>query len=249
MANGAERDPAGGVRRAGLLRRGTGRRPTGYAFVAAVVIAGVLVLFGLVQWAAVPLLTDPVPVLRTVGSWAALLGVGLLTVDVLLPVPSSVVMVMHGVLFGLVPGAGLSLLGGTGATLVGFQLGRWGRPVVERVTTPAQRERADRLLSRWGALAVLITRPVPVVAETVAVLAGTSPMRWHVAAIAGATGTLPPALVYAAAGAAGRTVLGAVLGAAAVLCLLVLLTASPVVRRCLVPRAERQARDGRDGRP
>jgi uncharacterized membrane protein YdjX (TVP38/TMEM64 family) len=166
--------------------------------------------------------------------------VGLLTVDVLLPVPSSVVMVAHGAVFGLLPGAGLSLLGGVGATLVGFLLGRRGRSAVERVTTSAQRHRADRLLSRWGAAALLITRPVPVVAETVAVLAGTSSMRWPVAAIAGAAGTVAPAVLYAAAGAAGSSVVGQAVVLAVLLEGALLLVAITVTSSRRAPRRGRR---------
>ena len=177
----------------------------GYGLVLAVLVGGALLLFGLIEWAAFPLLTDPLPAMRGAGVAGALLGVGLLTADVFLPVPSSVVMVAHGALFGFLPGAALSLLGGVSATLVGFALGRRGRGIVERVTTPTQRARADRLLTRWGPWAVVSTRAVPVLAETVAVLAGTSPMRWSVLLCAGAVGTAVPALLYAAAGAGAST--------------------------------------------
>jgi uncharacterized membrane protein YdjX (TVP38/TMEM64 family) len=183
----------------------------GYGLVVAVLVGGALLLFGIAEWAAVPLLTDPLPAMRGAGVAAALLGVGLLIVDVLLPVPSSVVMVAHGALFGLVPGAALSLLGGVSATLVGFALGRRGRGVVERVTTPAQRAQADRLLTRWGPWAVVSTRAVPVLAETVAILAGTSPMRLSVLVCAGAAGTSVPALLYAAAGASATTAMSVLL--------------------------------------
>jgi membrane protein DedA with SNARE-associated domain len=93
------------------------------------------------------------------------------------------------------------------------------------VTTPAQRRRADRLLARWGALAIVVTRPVPVLAETVAVLAGTSPLRWPAALLAATVGTAVPAVLYAAAGAAaadavdGVLVFGLVMALAAVLVL------------------------------
>jgi uncharacterized membrane protein YdjX (TVP38/TMEM64 family) len=201
-------------------------RPTavrGYGLVVAVLAGTSLALFALAEAAGVPLLTDPLPTLRAAGALAALIGIGLLVADVVLPVPASLVMLAQGALFGLLPGAALSLLGGVGATLVGFGLGRRGRGLVTAVTTPAQRLRADRLLARWGALAVLVTRPVPVLAETVAVLAGTSPMRWPVAALAGAAGTAVPALLYAGAGAAaagavdGALVFGLVIVLAAVL--------------------------------
>jgi len=166
------------------------------------------------------------PTLRAAGALAAVLGVALLVADVAVPVPASLVMLAHGALFGVLPGAALSLVGGVGATVVGFAVGRRGRGLVERVTTPAQRQRADRLMARWGALAIVVTRPVPVLAETVAVLAGTSPLRWPVAVLAAAVGTAVPAVLLAAAGAAaahavdGVLVLGLSLLLAAVLALL-----------------------------
>ncbi len=196
--------------------------PRGYGLVVAALAGTSLLLFAVVEAAGVPLLTDPLPALRAAGAPAAVLGVALLVADVAVPVPASLVMVAHGALFGLLPGAALSLLGGVGATAVGFAVGRRGRRLVERVTTPAQRRRADRLLARWGALAIVVTRPVPVLAETVAVLAGTSPLRWPAALLAATVGTAVPAALYAAAGAAaadavdGVVVSGLVMALAAV---------------------------------
>ncbi|MGS2618999.1 TVP38/TMEM64 family protein [Micromonospora sp. LZ34] len=180
-------------------------RRWGYPLVLAGVPATLLGVFAVVEALDVPLLTDPSPLPGTAGPAAAATGVGLLLVDVALPVPSSLVMVAHGVLFGVVAGAALSLVGGLGATLAAFGIGRRSRRRLARITTPAQRARADELLRRYGLLAVLLSRPVPVLAETVALLAGTSGMAWHRVALAGAAGTLPPAVLYAAAGAAGQT--------------------------------------------
>ncbi|MGY1706521.1 VTT domain-containing protein [Geodermatophilus sp. SYSU D00697] len=185
----------------------------GYVLVAAVVAGSVLLLFGLGEWTDWPLLTDPSPVMDGAGVAAALLGLGLLTSDVVLPVPSSVVMAVHGALFGVVPGAALSLVGGVSATVVGFGVGRRGRRVLERLTTSDQRIRADRLLTRWGPWAVVVSRAVPVLAETVAVLAGTSSMRWPVLVLAGAAGTALPACLYAATGAGAGTAAGTALAA------------------------------------
>lgn len=200
--------------------------PRGYGLVVAALAGTSLLLFALVEAAGVPLLTDPLPTLRAAGALAAVLGVALLVADVAVPVPASLVMLAHGALFGVLPGAALSLVGGVGATVVGFAVGRRGRGLVERVTTPAQRQRADRLMARWGALAIVVTRPVPVLAETVAVLAGTSPLRWPVAVLAAAVGTAVPAVLLAAAGAAaadavdGVLVLGLSVSLAAALALL-----------------------------
>lgn len=161
-----------------------------------------LLLFAAAELLGVGLLTDPAPWLSRGGAAAACVGVGLLVADVLLPVPSSLVMVSHGALFGVTAGTLLSLAGSAGAALFGFAAGRRGGRLLERLVTPDERARADRLLKRWGTLAVIVTRPVPLLAETVAVMAGTSSMGWGRMALAALAGSLPPALLYAMTGAA-----------------------------------------------
>jgi len=161
-----------------------------------------LLLFFVVEALGVQLLTDPTPWMRHGGVLAAVLGVSLLIADVLLPVPSSLVMVAHGALFGVVIGTLLSLLGSVGAALFGFAIGRRGGRLLERIVTPEERARADKMLARWGTLAVLVTRPVPILAETVAIMTGTSTIGWARMALASFAGSLPPALLYALTGAA-----------------------------------------------
>jgi uncharacterized membrane protein YdjX (TVP38/TMEM64 family) len=160
------------------------------------------ILFVIVEALGVPLLTDPTPWMKDGGALMAALGVGLLIADVVLPVPSSLVMIAHGALFGVVSGTLLSLAGSVGAALFGFALGRRGGQLLERIMTAEERARADDLLKRWGALAIIVTRPVPLLAETVAIMAGASPLGWGKTALAAMVGALPPALLYALTGAA-----------------------------------------------
>ena len=168
-------------------------------------LAVFLVLFFLVEALGIPLLVDPTPWLKQGGIWAAALGVALLIADVLLPVPSSLVMVAHGALFGVVLGTLLSLLGSTGAAVFGFWIGRRGGKLLERLVTAEERARANRLLERWGTLAIIVTRPIPLLAETVAIMAGASSLGWGRTTLAALAGSLPPALLYALTGAsAGR---------------------------------------------
>jgi len=160
-----------------------------------------LAVFLVAEVFALPLLEDPASWLPGGGVLAGVAGVGLLTADVVLPVPSSLVMVVNGALFGVVIGAALSLLGGMGSALAGYGLGRvGGPPLLRSVCSEAERDRADLLVRRWGLLAVAATRPVPLLAETVAVVAGASclgPVRTTVAA---AAGSLPGAVLYSVAG-------------------------------------------------
>jgi uncharacterized membrane protein YdjX (TVP38/TMEM64 family) len=168
------------------------------------VVAGLLVLFtGLFVVAEaleVPLLTDPGPWLSANTVPAAAVGVGLLVVDVVLPVPSSLVMIAHGAVFGPLVGTLLSLGGSLGAALLGFALGRRGGAVLDRLVSAEERRRADALLARWGVLAVVVTRPVPLLAETTVVLAGAGPLGWRRTMLAAVVGSVPAALLYALAG-------------------------------------------------
>ena len=172
-----------------------------YTVMVSAIFSLLLVGFLLVEMMDVPLLKDPSPWLGSTGTFTALLGTGLLVADVVMPVPSSVVMVANGALFGVVGGTLLSVGGSTGAALVGFSIGRRGGTLLARLVPPEERARADLILSRWGSLAIVVTRPVPLLAETVAIMAGTSPLGWKQATLATFVGSLPPALLYTLTGA------------------------------------------------
>jgi len=173
-----------------------------YLLIAIGLIVFFTILFLIVEALGVPLLSDPTPWMKHGGVVAASLGVGLLIADVILPVPSSLVMVAHGALFGVFIGTLLSLTGSVGAALFGFAIGRRGGKWLERTVTPPERARANHLLERWGALAIIVTRPIPLLAETVAIMAGASSLSWGSVALASLVGSLPPALLYALTGAA-----------------------------------------------
>ncbi len=172
-----------------------------YLATVAAVLAFFLLLFLAFEALGLPLLDDPTPWLAGGGLLAAALGVGLLIADVVLPVPSNVVMVAHGALFGVGLGALLSLAGSLGAALVAFALGRRGERLLPWLMSGAERAQADRFLERWGTLAIVITRPIPLLAETVAMLAGASSFGWRRMVLAALAGSLPACLLYAWVGA------------------------------------------------
>src|SRR3954452_24640363 len=173
-----------------------------YLLIVIALIVLFTILFAIVEALGVPLLSDPTPWMKHGGILAASIGVGLLIADVVLPVPSSIVMVAHGALFGVLWGTVLSLLGSVGAAVCGFAIGRRGGRLLERAVTPAERARASSILERWGTLAIIVTRPVPLLAETVAIMAGASSMSWRALVVGSIAGSVPPALLYALTGAA-----------------------------------------------
>jgi uncharacterized membrane protein YdjX (TVP38/TMEM64 family) len=175
-------------------------------------LAGIfLACFGIAEALGVPLLTDPMPMLKKAGPLAGVIGVGLLIADVVLPVPSSVIMIAHGALFGIWIGSLLSLIGSTGCSLTGFAMGRAGREKVRRFVSDAEYARASRLLDRWGMVAIVATRPVPILAEVMSIIAGTTrSMSWWQITISSIAGSLPPAIAYAVAGHFATKTVGAI---------------------------------------
>lgn len=165
-----------------------------------------LVLFLIAEALDVPLLTDPAPWLERGGPIAAIIGVGLLVVDIVLPVPSSLVMVAHGAMFGVAGGATLSLIGSMGSAMTGYALGRRSDRLLSRHVSEAERRRADDLLRQWGLLAIIVTRPVPMLAESTAFMAGMSSLGWRRVLLGAAVGSLPAALLYAITGALATSV-------------------------------------------
>jgi membrane protein DedA with SNARE-associated domain len=84
-------------------------------------------------------------------------------------------------------------------------VGRRSTRLLERLVSPDEKARADQLLQRYGALAVVVTRPIPLLAETTAIMAGASPLGWGKMLGATLAGSLPPALLYALTGATSRS--------------------------------------------
>ncbi len=141
------------------------------------------------------------------GAGSAAVIVGLLVLDVFLPVPSSVVMVLSGAVFGVLGGALLALVGSVFGQWVGFEMvRRFGRRAASRVAGDNELSDVNRFFEQHGAVAVIVTRPLPIVMETMSLVAGLSKMSRRVFLSASLIGTLPIVFIYAYAGAVSRQV-------------------------------------------
>jgi uncharacterized membrane protein YdjX (TVP38/TMEM64 family) len=139
------------------------------------------------------------------GTSSALTVVILLAADVFLPVPSSLIMILSGAVFGVVWGSLLSLVGSIGGEWLGFELARrYGHRVSSRMLGDDELQRLSQLFARSGAATVFITRALPIVMETVSIVAGLSHMRRTAFLAASLMGTAPIVVVYAYAGAVSR---------------------------------------------
>jgi len=107
---------------------------------------------------------------------AVVLG-GLLASDILLPIPSSIVSTGCGLLLGVTLGTAVSLLGMTISCILGYWLGRGcGRTLAVRLVSSDDLDRFQSVHARFEDWAVVISRPVPVLAEVSVLFAGLSRM-------------------------------------------------------------------------
>ncbi|MFM7107816.1 MAG: VTT domain-containing protein, partial [Planctomycetaceae bacterium] len=98
----------------------------------------------------------------------AALEVGVLAADILLPVPSSVVATLGGSVLGVAGGTACAWLGMTLGSLAGWAVGRLaGGRALDRIDA-ADRAALDRQERRLGPAFIVITRPLPLVAEAAA---------------------------------------------------------------------------------
>ncbi len=125
-----------------------------------------------------------------------------LSSDILLPVPSSLVSTVAGARLGFVAATAASWLGMTVGGLLGFWLARtWGHALAVRLARPEDLDRIRHLGDQYGGWIVAITRPLPVLAEAAVLLLGTSQLAWRA--------MLPPLLLSNLGIAAAYALLGA----------------------------------------
>lgn len=142
--------------------------------------------------------------LRGYGSVAWIAAVGLLSSDILLPVPSSAVLGTLGILYGPVIGGVVGSLGMILAGLLGYGLCRWlGRPLVLRILGLERLNQGEQRFRRHGAWIVVLSRWVPVLAEMTVFAAGLAGMPFGRFAAALTLGSIPVGFFYAGLGYGG----------------------------------------------
>ena len=134
-------------------------------------------------------------------STVAAVVVGLLASDILLPIPSSVVNTFAGRMLGFWGGTAAAWCGMTLGAGLAFALVRLaGRPLARRLAGDEELARVDGLAQRFGLMTLVLTRPIPVLAEAaVLFLATTTLSAWRFFAAVGLA-NLGLAAGYAALG-------------------------------------------------
>ena len=152
--------------------------------------------------------------LQRPGIGAAFVVAGLLAVDIFLPVPSSIVMVASGALFGTLAGGLLTLASSVVGNLLGFEMmRRYGPDFCSRWIKASDIARVRPLFEKYGAAVVILSRPLHVMMETVSLVAGLVGMTPAKFLGSSLLGTLPISFLYAYAGSRAlesRTIIPAI---------------------------------------
>jgi uncharacterized membrane protein YdjX (TVP38/TMEM64 family) len=144
-------------------------------------------------------------VLRLQGyeSWAWALGIGLIWIDLVLPIPQTAVIAALGIVYGTLLGGLLGSVGLISGGLLGYVLMRTSaRRLVYRFAGSRSLQKMERLFDQGGAWAIVLTRSLPYsIPEVMVFLAGIAGMPLRKFAAAVTLGSVPTAFAFAAIGA------------------------------------------------
>ena len=108
------------------------------------------------------------------------LVIGLLSTDILLPIPSSVISTLSGWQLGWWLGTLATWIGMNLGAIIGFAMARrWGKPFAVWFSKEEDLERMRIVSDRYGPFVLVLTRAMPVFAEATVLIAGIHQLAWR----------------------------------------------------------------------
>ncbi len=142
--------------------------------------------------------------LQEYGAWAWAAGAGLIVADLVLPIPATAVMAALGYMYGTWIGGLVGAIASIIAGLIAFSATRvLGRRAALFLAGERDLQRAETFFRKRGGFAVAMSRPMPLLPEVIACLAGLAGMPFKTFFIALCCGSLPTGAAFAAIGALG----------------------------------------------
>jgi uncharacterized membrane protein YdjX (TVP38/TMEM64 family) len=147
-----------------------------------------------------------VEALRSAGAWAWVVAMGLLLVDVFLPILGTVVMSALGLVYGWFWGGILAGIGSIGGGVLAYGIARkLGRGATRWLTGEGVLAEGEGLFSsELGGWLVALSRWMPVLPEVIACMAGLSKMRFRRFFASLCAGSFPMGFVFAWIGSTGE---------------------------------------------
>lgn len=144
-----------------------------------------------VRWFLIPM--------TVIGIWGVVLFLAFMGIQgILMPIPSELVMLVAGMLWGLAWGGIINIVGGMAAALLCFYIARkGGRPVVEKTVGEKNLKVVDKYLNKYGIWAVIIGRMIPVVPlDLISYGGGVVDIKWKDYLVGTLIGVIPRAFFY-----------------------------------------------------
>ncbi len=124
----------------------------------------------------------------------------ILASDILLPVPSSIIMFINGYVLGVVYGALISLAALMVGSIIGYYLGKFSFIGLGK----KKNQSAVALMESYGLLAIVISRGLPVLAETISIVCGYNQMNFRRYLLYSFIGYIPICFLYSFFGQIGQ---------------------------------------------
>ena len=118
--------------------------------------------------------------LRSWGAWAMAASVLLMVAHSFVPLPSELIAIANGIVFGLVAGTLVTWVGAMLGAILAFAIARWfGRRFVESILPTRYTAAIDEWTKESGTLVLLVSRLLPIVSfNLINYAAGLTPISW-----------------------------------------------------------------------
>jgi uncharacterized membrane protein YdjX (TVP38/TMEM64 family) len=138
------------------------------------------------------------------GSFAAVIIIFFLVIDLVLPMPSTVLMTFSGAFYGIFIGALINITGSLLASLAGFAVTRkLGK--TRLFLDKTEKRSMDEWFIKWGEGMLILSKMIPVMSETMACFAGLTGISWRKFVILSLLGIIPVSVYYAYFGSTSQS--------------------------------------------
>ena len=128
-----------------------------------------------------------------------------LVADILLPTPSSLIMILNGKMLGPAGGALLSLAASMIASAIGFYIGQKTAKGFNRFFSAKEIKLGNELFEKYGILSIAVSKGIPILSEAVSFLSGNTSIPFKKFLFYSLLGNLPVSIIYAYVGSYAST--------------------------------------------
>lgn len=135
-----------------------------------------------------------------------LLSFSFMALDTILPVPSSLLIILNGKILGPFFGTLLSWSSSLLSSLFGFYLGRSANPYFDKFFSSQDKAFSNNFFQKFGNLAITISKALPILSEAISFVAGTTAISFKTFLLYSALGHLVVSVIYAYLGSFSNAV-------------------------------------------